>query len=264
MHSRGGEVATRETGIDEFEHGFRVDVRESEGRFLTEPRDKTVDLAKLQVLGPEGEDADCCRGYHHGDLRRCLLDAAFEVIRERGIAGTSLREIARRAGVSPRAPYHHFTDKLSLLAEVARTGFETLNASMREARVIEEPAERLLDLGYRYLRFAKENPGKFQAMHWAELCDEEHFADRQEVASAPFAYLLETIAAVSSRELAEQELEEQGTIAWAMVHGLAMLRADGALSAKRQDLDGEAAEEELLHRLLAKNCEMQVRYLRAC
>ena len=231
--------------------------------FLAETPDRSGDLAGLQVLGPEGEDAECCRGYHHGDLRRCLLDAAFEVIRERGITGTSLREIARRAGVSPRAPYHHFSDKLSLLAEVARTGFETLNASMRQARVIDDPADRLLDLGYRYLRFAKENPGKFQAMHWAELCEEEHFPDRQDVASAPFAYLLETLAAVSSRQLTGEELEEQGTIAWAMVHGLAMLRADGVLSAKRQDLDSEAAEEELLHRLLAKNCEMQVRYLRA-
>src|ERR1700742_1157852 len=88
------------------------------------------------------------RPYHHGDLRRALIDAATRLLETEGPSALSLRAVAREAGVSPAAPYHHFKDKGELLAAVAQQGWEMLNASLGKARDHATSArERMSELG---------------------------------------------------------------------------------------------------------------------
>ena len=200
------------------------------------PTSKVAELAPT-CAEPEGE---CCRNYHHGDLRRCLLEAASELIVERGVAGTSLREIARRAGVSNRAPYHHFADKMGLLAELARIGFEDLRASMRSHADVADPDERLRLLGQAYTDFARDHAGAFQTMYWAELCEPDNFPDRDDSAEPCFQLLVQALAELARGTADEAELEKVAIAGWATVHGIAMLRAQGVLDKKTDDESVEA------------------------
>src|SRR5688572_922514 len=97
------------------------------------------------------------RSYHHGDLRRELLEATIAIIREGGVDSFSLRDVARRAGVSPAAPYHHFPTKTDLLGAIALEGFAELERAMTQARDGERdatPPARLRAIGEAYVRFA--------------------------------------------------------------------------------------------------------------
>ncbi len=107
--------------------------------------------------------------YHHGDLRRALIDGALRQIGTRGLGGWSLREAAAEAGVSHAAPYHHFRDRDDLVAAVARDGLERLDALMAEGqqRAGDEPLDQLLAIGLAYVRFAVERPDYFAAIEGA-------------------------------------------------------------------------------------------------
>src|SRR5687767_3609608 len=105
--------------------------------------------------------------YHHGDLRAALLEAADALIRERGSADLSLREVARRAQVSHGAPAHHFRNKAGLLTAFAAQGFERLVATVAELereRTSQSGRERLASTGRGYLRFALQHPAQFSIM----------------------------------------------------------------------------------------------------
>src|SRR5580704_3803638 len=106
------------------------------------------------------------RPYHHGDLREKLIAATEALILERGVDGFSLREVARRAGVSPAAPAHHFGDTKGLLSEVARLGFKDFGDALHEAdlRGGTDPAKRLNEQGIAYVTFALKNPARFTLM----------------------------------------------------------------------------------------------------
>ena len=99
-------------------------------------------------------------GYHHGDLRAAVLQAAGEILETEGLSGLSLREAARRAGVSHNAPYRHFADRESLLAALAAEGFGLLAAAQREAAA----KIGLRGMGEAYVRFALAHPERFQLM----------------------------------------------------------------------------------------------------
>src|SRR5260370_669497 len=104
--------------------------------------------------------------YHHGDLRRQLIAAAERIIVERGVEGFTLREAARRVGVSPAAPSHHFKDAKGLLTEVALLGFRDFGEALAAAdrRGGEDPMRRLYEQGVAYVRFALRYPARFQLM----------------------------------------------------------------------------------------------------
>src|SRR5688572_13586500 len=105
--------------------------------------------------------------YHHGDLRQALVDAVLVMVAERGDAGeVTLREVARRVGVSHNAPYRHFEDKDALLAAVATDGFHLLEAALRDARAdVTDAEERFVRTGLAYLAFAREHRGYLSIMH---------------------------------------------------------------------------------------------------
>src|SRR5262249_49721298 len=110
------------------------------------------------------------RPYHHGDLRRTLLDAAIAIVKEAGAGALSLRELARAAGVSHAAPYRHFPSREALLAALATEGFLGLGAA-REARAagVTDPVARLTALGVGYVRYAVDHPGHFRVMFSRDL-----------------------------------------------------------------------------------------------
>ena len=105
------------------------------------------------------------RPYHHGDLRRAIVKATLEILRETQSLEVSLRELARRAGVSHNAPYKHFADKRELLAAVSAAGFETLTKHMeREIAGLDDARERLFAMLRAYIDHGVENPALYSLM----------------------------------------------------------------------------------------------------
>lgn len=169
--------------------------------------------------------------YHHGDLRAALIRAADEILAEHGVEGFSLREAARRAGVSPAAPTHHFGGSAGLLSEVAVLGFEELT---RHLQVGDEgtPTQRLWKQGVGYVRFALTHPGRFHLMFRKDLISAEHVA-LHEAGNRALAQLEETIRAMRTIPPG-QPLDTQAhavlLATWSMVHGFAYLALDGKLA----------------------------------
>lgn len=163
--------------------------------------------------------------YHHGDLRSALVDAGLAVLAEAGEpAALSLREAARRVGVSAMAPYRHFADKEALLAAIAAVGFERLAAAQKASGDAPSPAAALKAQGVAYVAFALENPALFRLMFGAGAPSKANL-ELGAAARASFGHLIAAVANVPSR--ADQTDRVLGY--WSLVHGLAMLALDGHL-----------------------------------
>jgi AcrR family transcriptional regulator len=156
--------------------------------------------------------------YHHGDLRRALLDAAVRTIEEVGPSAMSLREVARRAGVTHPAAAYHFGDKAGLLTAVATEGYRLLAASLRQAY---EATESFLEVGVAYVGFAVSHRAHFEVMYRPELYN--HREDDLQRARAEAAALL------YGSEDPDTEQISEGVAAWAIVHGIATLWLNGNL-----------------------------------
>jgi AcrR family transcriptional regulator len=173
--------------------------------------------------------------YHHGDLRRSLIEAALELVREGQAWSFSLREVAKQAGVSHNAPYYHFADKRDLLAAVAVVGYETLTARIAEAAASREDAKSaLIASGCAYIQFGVENPGHYRLMFSAALSGPEGrpkaVADAGAAARARLEEVLRrgTRSGVFSSSLSRTaEMKTAVLTAWSTVHGFTMLAIDG-------------------------------------
>jgi AcrR family transcriptional regulator len=158
------------------------------------------------------------RPYHHGDLRPALLRAAVETITEAGPAAMSLREVARRAGVTHAAAAYHFGDKAGLFTAIAAQGYRELGEALREAA---EARRGFLEVGVAYVRFAVTHRAHFEVMYRPELY---HPDDPQiSQARADAAALLYGTTSPDIEQLAA------GAAAWSLVHGLATLWLNGNL-----------------------------------
>src|ERR1700760_731290 len=104
------------------------------------------------------------RPYHHGDLRRALILAAERILERDGPQALSLRAVAREAGVSPAAPYHHFKDKSDLMLAIAGAGFEALKEAL-QASFDQDPSHSLTTMGVAYVKFARANPALYRVMY---------------------------------------------------------------------------------------------------
>ena len=171
------------------------------------------------------------RPYHHGNLRRALLDEAVTTIRAEGVDGLTLREIGARVGVSRTALYRHFADKRALLAAVATEGFRTLRQQLvsawedggREHAAFES-------MGVAYVRFAVANPSHYRVMFGGfvnpDACDPELAAE----AAGAFQALVDALAALQHDGIMRAEdTVKMARFVWAVVHGVAMLGIDGQL-----------------------------------
>jgi AcrR family transcriptional regulator len=168
------------------------------------------------------------QGYHHGNLREALVQAARRLIAERGPAGFTLIEAARLAGVSAAAPYRHFKDRDALLAEVARRGFEEFAGRLAAAwdGAKQDPAAAFLRMGEAYLAFARAEPGYYSAMFAAVP---SAALKRRPRKGGAFAALENAIAQVTARGPKNLDPRLIAYQVWALSHGLATLAAAGQL-----------------------------------
>ena len=167
------------------------------------------------------------------DLRQNVLDASLTLIEEGGLDGLSMREVARKAGVSHQAPYHYFGDREAILAELAGEGFSKLGQSLVRAgaQAGSEPVKAVEAMGRAYVEFALRNPAYFQAMFRADAVPLDRYPEARKREDEAFGKLVEGI----DRAFRKQPAEVRRTIAiacWAMVHGLATLILEGSLARK--------------------------------
>jgi len=166
--------------------------------------------------------------YHHGDLKRALTEAALGLVAEKGPKGFTLREVARRAGVSPAAPYRHFSDKAQLVAAVATAGFVQLHEALDAAAAQKSDlVQQTLDMGRAYVRWAVTHPDYYQVMFGGEL-DKVNNPELREAGERAFGDLLATVAACQRANLLPQG--DSRVIAgptWSLIHGIATLAIGG-------------------------------------
>lgn len=168
--------------------------------------------------------------YHHGDLRRALIGAALELVRQRGLDGFTLREAARIVGVSQAAPYRHFADKEALLAGVAEEGYRKLCQSLLDTPVHGTPLERLRAQGRLCFAFYLADPALFQVMSSrAPSLRDRHPGLAQAWKSVNEVLLQSLVAAQRAGEIRDGNPMEIGLAISAMVHGLAAFTIDGHL-----------------------------------
>lgn len=181
------------------------------------------------------------------DARTAILAAAVKCIEEGGLADLSMREVARRAGVSHQLPYHYFTDREGILAAVAQAGFDLLrDRFMKAVRLEGTGADKLAAAGRAYVEFACDHPAHFRVMFRQDFVAVDQHAAAQASADSCFAQL----------PLLIQEAVEEGlppypnvqalvVMGWSVAHGLACLLLDGPLAKKLPDAD--RARERTVH-----------------
>ncbi|MBB3083297.1 TetR/AcrR family transcriptional regulator [Geodermatophilus sabuli] len=164
------------------------------------------------------------RPYHHGDLRQAVLAAAVDALTESGPARLSLRDLARRAGVSHAAPAHHFGDKAGLLTAVAAEGYNLLADTLTAAQ---QRTADFLDVGVAYVRFAVDHRAHFEVMFRPDLYhpdDPAVAAARQRAADALYGGVRSVTATRRG-----PDIPLAGIAAWSLVHGFATLWLNHAL-----------------------------------
>ncbi|AGB73122.1 MULTISPECIES: TetR/AcrR family transcriptional regulator [Rhizobium] len=171
------------------------------------------------------------RPYHHGDLRRAIIETALDMLRTEKDWQFTLREVARRAGVSHAAPYKHFPDRTALLVELAMIGFDRL----REALVKAKPEtsgsllEEITPISLAYVAFGTENPALYRLMFSAEegRAVGMHLDQR---ALAVFDVVLDMLnRGQTAGTIRKRPVRGQATAAWALIHGITLLAIDGLL-----------------------------------
>ena len=182
---------------------------------------------------PSAAPARPATPYHHGDLRRALIDTALAMVTAEGAWSFTLREVARRTGVSHMAPYNHFEDKAALLAEVAALGFESLRQSLEAAARGQPRSARqaIAAIAAAYVRFGVEQPAHYRLMFGAELAEKARYPVLQAASDATFAVLTGVLErGHASGQLRQGAVRDQALAAWSLVHGLTTLLIDQRVS----------------------------------
>lgn len=169
--------------------------------------------------------------YHHGDLAATLVQAAVDLLTEQGTPGVSLRAVARRAGVSHNAPYHHFGDRQGLLKAVAARGLGDMLAAMVAARDrADSSRQRLVDVGVSYVDFAIEHPAVFEIIFDPAVCDPRDPSPvTRPLIEANDEFLNTTVREAFPAETPDDLIGATAAAVWGMVHGLAVLVSAGHL-----------------------------------
>jgi AcrR family transcriptional regulator len=184
--------------------------------------------------------------YHHGDLREQLLLAGEQALTEMPVEAVSLREIARRAGVSHAAPKHHFATMGDLLGEIAARGFKKFVAALDEAShqtAVQTPEGRLMAMGWAYLRFAETNPAIY-ALMFGKIDRMAMTPNMVQSSIAAWEQLENAVAAL----IGPSRAPNGALHVWSTVHGLSMLKAERRLP---PHLTLHAAEENTLRMMIA-------------
>lgn len=162
------------------------------------------------------------------DLRQRILDASEKLLETEGLAALSMREVARRSGVTHQAPYHHFADRESILAELVARGFLEMARRLARANDRHVDGDRLgtvIESGQAYVGFAIEHPGVFRIMFRSEVCDPARFPAAQQAGDSAYRELERLVALIHG----EAEVAQLSSVYWGQVHGLASLIVDGPI-----------------------------------
>lgn len=193
---------------------------------------------------PCQDDFMTTKPYHHGNLRDSLLDAADALLAQDGAQALTLREVAKAAGVSHAAPYHHFAGREQLLAAVAARAFAALAAAMAAANgaSARSQGERLMDICEVYVEFARARPAQFRLMFGPMLAQKSRHPELKQAAEAAFNVLVSAATAFDAARGPELALT-----GWSLAHGLANLAIDEAFT----DLPVEVPPPSVLARAMA-------------
>jgi AcrR family transcriptional regulator len=184
--------------------------------------------------------------YHHGDLKNALIQSGVKILAKEGVAGLSLRKVAKKAGVSHAAPYAHFHDKQALIAAISADGLRRLYEQM--SLVVDaypnKPAKQLTEGAKAYLHFAQEHPDQFRIMFSGVIESEKDHPDYVEMSIKSYQRVIRIVEACQAQGVLRSESAEAlGVALWSVVHGLTMLLIEGQLS---QSLTDQIRAEELL------------------
>ena len=181
------------------------------------------------------------RPYHHGDLSRALVDAARRILEAEGPTALSLRAVAREAGVSPAAPYHHFKDKTELLEAVAHEGWEALSQAIVDARKsAPTPPEALNSIGVAYVNFARDNPALYRLMYDTSR-DRTAMPEHAKQEDSGYFQVQEAIVEAGADPTDDLELQLGTIAAWCAVHGLAEMCNFKEFQTLKEAMGGEQA-----------------------
>jgi AcrR family transcriptional regulator len=175
--------------------------------------------------------------YHHGDLRRALLDEALRTIQQESVAALTLRAIGLKLGVSRTALYRHFADKQALLSAVATEGFRLMTARLTEAWA-SGGMRGFNAMGVAYIRFAMANPSHYRVMFGGSVDDGPRDEDLQRESTAAFQALVDAIIALQAEgAFRKDDPLRLAQFIWAAVHGVSMLIIDGQFAHQQARID---------------------------
>jgi len=201
-------------------------------------------------------EASEARPYHHGDLRRALTLAAERILEREGPQALSLRAVAREAGVSPAAPYHHFKDKSDLLMAIAGAGFEALGEALKSA-VEADKEQRMTTIGCAYVKFARENPALYRVMYDCSRNEdampghEEDGEDQKEHGGLKLVEQSMIRAGVDPKDPVGLKLA--CITAWCAAHGIAEMVGFAQFKPVIEEMGGE---EKFIEALIARSCSV--------
>lgn len=186
------------------------------------------------------------QSYHHGDLKNALIAAGLEVLASAGVERLTLREVARRAGVSHTAPYRHFANKEALLAAIAEDGFAQLTTALHIALTTSaiSAAAQVVAGGLAYVQFAQQQPAIFRLMFSHIVGDRSQHPTLYRAAKHSFNTLLAAVVAGQQQgEFAAGPVDQLTMALWAMMHGLATLVIDNQIPLPHTAGCGAAADQ---------------------
>lgn len=190
--------------------------------------------------------------YHHGDLKKALIDSGRNILRKEGINALTLRSAARAAGVSHSAPYAHFADKQDLLAAISTQGFldlqERLTLSIEKYQI--SPRDLLIETGWSYIQFAMSEPACFKLMFSGILEDEHAHPEFMSAVRKTYQMLVNVVATCQKTNvLPAGSADETAVAVWSLVHGFV------ALHLERQ-FPGTVLEKHKLKELFANSLHL--------
>ncbi len=172
--------------------------------------------------------------YHHGDLRRKLIETALQIISEQGLEKVTMRELGKRLEVSRTAPYRHFSDKSALLCAIAEEGYKKLSTIIGQINEqnTDDPLIRIQNVGVAYVKFALSNPVHYRLMFGNEILESKRTPELVRLAEEVFNGVLFPIKLCQDKKLIRPiNPYIIANVLWTMSHGISTLLIDGQMQA---------------------------------
>jgi AcrR family transcriptional regulator len=173
------------------------------------------------------------KNYHHGNLKNALIAAGMKIISKEGLGGLSLRKVAKKAGVSPTAPYAHFKDKQALIAAISTLGYHHLYDQLTSTVSLHvgDPQSMLIEVGWSYVQFALSDPERFKVMFSGILEQEKDYPEFREMALKNFELLVTLVVGCQEAGLLTPGPADMIAVRlWSVVHGFVTLLLEGQIS----------------------------------